>query len=145
MVSRFVKALIKTSRPGVPSPCFQFSFYPEDKLCVGRTLQEYLKVTMGYRSSDQLFLCTQRPFTPASNQTLSRWLKLGLKLCGIDVTKFKAHSYRHASTSKVFSKGINVDIILSCAGWRANSGVFAKFYNRPIETVSEYQDVVLSR
>ena len=47
-------------------------------------------------------------------------------------SEFRAHSFRHASTSKVAHSGVNVDSILSHVGWRANSSVFARFYNRPV-------------
>ena len=51
---------------------------------------------------------------------------------GVD-QKFKAHSTRHASTSKALQKGLSVDLIKRAAGWSQNSKVFCTFYNRPIE------------
>ena len=52
-----------------------------------------------------------------------------LKLSGIDVTLFKAHSVRSASTSALYSRGANLSEILQMANW-SNERTFNRFYNR---------------
>ena len=50
----------------------------------------------------------------------------------IDVTTFKPHSTRGASTSKVFHLGILLSDILKQGQW-SNAKTFFKFYCREIE------------
>lgn len=56
-----------------------------------------------------------------------------LKLGGVG-DEYSSHSTRHAATSTALAKGIDLSIIKSTAGWSKESQVFAKFYNRPIES-----------
>nr|CAH7736526.1 unnamed protein product [Callosobruchus chinensis] len=75
---------------------------------------------------------TQKPYHPASTQTISRWHKTALKLSGIDVNLFGAHSTRHASTSSAQRKGVNYDSIRLAAGWTEKYKTFALPYNKPL-------------
>ena len=52
-----------------------------------------------------------------------------LKLSGIDVTLFKAHSVRSASTSALYSRGANLSEILQMANW-SNERTFNRFSKR---------------
>jgi integrase len=140
-----ITKMLKTTKPGVKQPVYKFPAHHNYKLCVQNTIVTYLERTLEFRNHDDLFLSLQRPHNPVSNSTLSRWLKEGLKLVGIDVEKYKAHSYRSASTSKAFTKGVNIDDIFNQAGWSHNSKCFVKFYNREIvEKDSNFVNVVLS-
>ena len=67
-------------------------------------------------------------------QTISSWLKLVMRQARIDNT-FTAHSTRHPATSKASSKGLDINLIKKTAGWSINCIVFAKFYNRAIQTL----------
>ena len=59
------------------------------------------------------------------------WVKKGLKLAGVNMDIFTAHSTRAASTSKV--KGsVKLSTILKTAGWR-RSQTFAKYYDKVVE------------
>lgn len=108
-----------------------FEEVPE--LCAASAIKNYLNLTKNLRGNNSsLFLGTKKPHKPVGSQTISRWLKLTLKDCGIDTDKFSGHSFRHASTSKAFDKGLDVDAIRKVAGWSEKSQVFAKFYHRPI-------------
>lgn len=55
-----------------------------------------------------------------------------MKEAGINEA-YKAHSTRHASSSKASVSGIDLKIIKSAAGWSDRSNTFFKFYKRPIE------------
>ncbi len=69
------------------------------------------------------------PHKEICTATISRWLKQSLTEVGVDVSEFKAHSFRAASTSAAVNKGIPINLILQTAGW-TNSTTFARFYNR---------------
>ena len=52
---------------------------------------------------------------------------------GIDIDKFKAHSYRSAAVSAAFSRGCSLDLILKTADWSSAKN-FKKFYLREVES-----------
>lgn len=126
--------LIKTSAIGRSQPTVNLPFFNQRPgICPASVLQKYLTLTASIRSSeDHIILTVKKPFRAASSQTIGRWLKQTLCDSGIDTTVFSAHSTRHASTSAASRAGLNVDIIRKCAGWSAQSTVFATFYSRPI-------------
>lgn len=55
---------------------------------------------------------------------------------------FSAHSTRHAATSAAYVKGISLETIRRTAGWSQGSQMFARVYNRPIETKEEFAKAV---
>lgn len=123
--------LIKTSRPGRTQPVLTLPFFIEKiEICPAKTLLDYINVTNSLRSSDILFISFKKPHNSVSTQTLSRWIKQTLKESGIDVSVFTAHSTRHASSSKAYRSGVNIDLIRKTAGWSTGSNTFWKFYNR---------------
>lgn len=126
--------LIKTSRFGFPQPVLVIPFFSEKPdICPGKTLECYLKITQSLRNNtDFLFLSTRKPYKPICSQTISRWVKRTLGMCGIDISMFSGHSTRHASTSAASRLGVSLDTIRHTAGWSNGSNTFAKFYNRNI-------------
>ena len=66
-----------------------------------------------------------------SLKALSRWVKNSLWLAGIDISIFKAHSARGASSSTCRSSGLSLPFILSRADWSTGK-TFKKFYNNPL-------------
>ena len=139
-----IKVLI-TSKPGCKQPCLILKEYVvEDKLCVVSVLNEYILRTSLYRNHDQLFLSLESPYGVVSTQTISRWLKNLLSEAKIDISMYKAHSFRHASTSKAFQNDVPIDIIFSSAGWTSKSATFGRFYNKPIQDKDVYANSVLS-
>ena len=56
-----------------------------------------------------------------------------MQFSGIDVEKFKAHSYRGASTSAAYNAGISVKDIMKTANWQS-AKTFKTFYLRNIQT-----------
>jgi integrase len=144
VVEIFVDSKLKTSGPGKLQPCIVLLPYPHnDKLCVVNTLQSYMFRSLSFRKSDFLFLSIEKPHSPVTTQTVSRWLKTLLKLVDID-SAYTAHSFRHASTSKAFDAGVNIDVIFSRAGWSDGSSTFAKYYNKKIDKRNEYAMNVLN-
>ncbi|ODM87117.1 hypothetical protein Ocin01_19565, partial [Orchesella cincta] len=128
-----IDSILKTSRPNRPNPILTLKkYFPNPKLCVVSTLTAYLNRTNSYRGDSLLlFLGIQKPHKPVGAQTIGNWLT------------YTAHSFRHASTSKVAAKGANVNTIISHVGWSRNSTVFARFYNRPVGKSNDFSEKVL--
>ena len=113
-------------------------------LCVVKCLEAYLCKTENLRGIvDALFISLQPPPFIVNKQTISRWLKDTLDLAGIDVSTYKGHSFRHASTSKASRNSANLDVIFSRAGWSKGSKMFARFYNRPIDERCTFAEAVM--
>lgn len=92
----------------------------------------YLEITRRLRNKeDILFISFQKPHKRVMEDTLGRWIKSSLNSFGVH-KEFTAYSTRHASTSRAFEKGVNIEEIKRVTGWSQNSRVFANFYKRPI-------------
>ena len=89
----------------------------------------------------KLFIITQKPFSTATKSTIARWIKLGLKLAGIDINMFTPHSTRGASTSALVNK-VPIDTIIKTAGWTKEC-TFRKFYRRPVTNDSSFSSSIL--
>ena len=86
------------------------------------------------RSEDecsQLSLSFVNPHKPLVSFTISGWLKNVLKKVGIDISTFKAHSTRSASTSKVDLNCAPTEEILKGGCW-SNKSTWQKFNNKNI-------------
>ena len=119
------------------APIDLLAFPEEERLCVVKTLKEYLQRTYQHRDKhSQLLLSYIQPFKPVSKETIARWAKVVLKSAGIDVTKYSAHSSRAASTSTCKAKGLTMKKIMAAAGW-SNAGTFGKFYEKPVDIESQ--------
>lgn len=82
-----------------------------------------------------LFLSDARPFSPVLLDSNSRWFKKVMQQAGVDITKFKPHNTRAASTSGAKRNAFPLENILPAAGWKSDC-VFAKYYNKPLESKS---------
>ena len=128
------KAWKKLKSPPSVFHCFE----GDGSLCVVAVLNEYLKRSEKWRTSDewQLLLSFVQPHKPVVSSTISGWIKKVLTISGVDVGVFKGHSTRSASTSKAALSGLSVPDILERGCW-SNSSTWQKFYNRQIELPSE--------
>lgn len=126
--------IIKTSGPGREQPVLFLPYFRENpKICPATALESYISRTRHIRNGiENILLTTKPPYKSATTQTISRWIKSVLSESGVDVSKFKAHSTRHASTSAASAAGVCIDTIRKRAGWTTESCTFAKFYNRPL-------------
>ena len=123
-----INTLLKQTKPGSHlSELYIEKFSPDENLCVVRTLSAYVQRTQSVQNKE-LFLITQKPHKPASKSTVASWIKLALKLSGVDMSVYSAHSTRGASTSAAASK-VPVDTILRTAGWKKEC-TFQKFYKK---------------
>jgi len=133
-----IPELVKHSKPGTPQPLLKIPFFRANpRRCPATTLDRYMQVTTSLRPPglNNLFLCSTRPFGPASLPTLRRWIRQTLQDCGVEA-HFAPHSTRHAATSAAWRRGVDVDLILRTAGWSAASSTFANHYHRPLSTCS---------
>lgn len=136
--------LIKQSRPGYKEPTVDITAYPPDRrLCTVTCYKEYVLRTKCFRkNSRKLLLSYVKPHECVSRDTISRWIKQVMTRSKIDTSKYKAHSVRSASVSKVCNT-IPVSQIIAKAGW-SNATTFAKYYHKQIEgKVDTYATAVL--
>ena len=130
---------LKQTRPGKHLNTLEFNvFTKEPSLCVVTTLKDYLARTAPHRKFPKLFLTSQKPYTPVSKDTISRWCKDVLKEAGIDITKYSSHSTRSASSSYLENRGVSLKRICRAAGW-SNARTFQRHYCKTI--VEEDEDI----
>lgn len=131
-----ISNLIKTSAVNRQQPNLVIPYFTDKpSICPAKCLVDYLEITGNIRNeveSSNLFITYKRPHKPVTSQTISRWIKDMLAESGVDVTRFSAHSTRHAATSTARAAGVSLDAIRKTAGWSNTSQTFARFYNRPI-------------
>jgi len=143
---RFDVNSLKQSRPGfVPEIAVVERYDTDRRICPVVALLEYLKRTGPKRGAESKVLISYcKPYQRVSRDTISRWIKTGLAKAGIDVSIFKAHSVRAASTSKAHACQVPIDHILKKGGW-SNAKTFAKFYHKPIVAQKDdFQRALLS-
>ena len=126
--------LLKHNRKG--DPLDSIILRPFDscyRLCVVRTLKEYLEKTKPLRKGQQQLLVSyMAPYKAISRDTLARWTVKTLDLAGIDTSKYKGHSTRGASASAARKLGVPINLILKQAGWK-NEFSFARYYDKNID------------
>ena len=59
-----------------------------------KTLRQYENITASLRSEadGQLFVALKRSHNPVTSCTITQWLKETLRLAGVDISIFSAHS-----------------------------------------------------
>ena len=85
-------------------------------------------------STQQRMISFNRPHQAVSADTISRWCKDFLKQAGVDISKYKGHSIRAATTSYA-ANAVNSDLtrILLAAGWTSDN-TFRRFYDLPYDS-----------
>ena len=126
--------MLKTSRPG-RSFHTELKHFQEEQLCVMHILLAYLDKTKDVCKSNQLFF-SYCSYNVVTTSTVARWLKNVLSMSGIDISVFKAHSFRGAAASAAFNKGCSVQMILKTGDWSSVRN-FYKFYLRGIVSNDE--------
>lgn len=141
----YVNKVTKTRKTGDPVDCVEYQEFVTDLLiCPVTTVRCYLEETAHLRNSeDRLFLSFRKPHKAVGTATLARWLVNMLVLAGIDARIFKAHSFRGASTSYSYNKGLPMRDILNAACWSEKSNTFKQFYYKSIDNSMHYSTSVL--
>ena len=144
----------KTSRKNKKlAPDMIFNSFTEEEgiqpykrqLCPFTAIQYYLQATKALRKPNktQLFIGQIKPHNEVTKSTIAGWLKLLLKISGIDTTIFKAHSFRAACSSRAKRIGVPIEDILKTGNW-TNCSVWQKFYHKPINNSSKvFQNNIL--
>ena len=127
-----VKDLLKQSRPGKHlEPMLLQEFVDEKDLCVVRYLRQYLfRTKYIHRGNSNLFVSYKEPHKEVTKETISRWIRTILAMCGVNIKIFKSHSTRSASAS-IAAKFAPIETVLKAAGW-ANDCTFRRYYNKPL-------------
>lgn len=137
-VAFVINTKLKTSRRTIKNKIVKCVSTNIPALNVGDYVLYYMTKTLTYRAAEvakgepkptQLFLswATKRQ---VSKQTIARWLKLVLRLAGIE--DYAAHSYRGAGLSNAFAKGVTIGQIVRAGDW-TNVNTFKRFYNKPCD------------
>ncbi len=141
-----VTAKLKTSGPKSPRTLVHLPHYHDDpSLCVLSCLRVYLCRTKHLHKKKQgpLFLITRQPFTPATRDSVKRWIKDTMKAAGINTKMFTAHSVRAASTFKA-ARSVPLATIMRAAGCRQES-TFARHYHRQTVDHQAFATAVLAK
>ena len=138
-----INALLKQSRPRYHvQPLLLQEFLDDKKLCVVRYLRQYILRTKYLKgTSSKLFVSYKQPHKEVSKETVARWVRIGLALCGVNTSIFMAHSTRSASVSKSAKFAI-IESILKAAGWSSDC-TFRRFYNKPAVQGASVEFLVL--
>ena len=110
-ISFTLPGLTKTRSKTHPK-CVKIDFHEftdNPSLDVTACIRNYILRTSQWRvskSHHKLLLATTKPHNPVATSTISGWLLRVMEVAGLDVSKYKAHSTRAASTSKVRVKGM---------------------------------------
>ena len=99
----FFTKITKRGRKGKTPPCLEFHEYSDDKkLCVVACFNEYLRRSAPWHTQgqNQLLLSHLKLYKEVQRSTIANWVKLVLKMAGIDASLYNAHSCRSASASK---------------------------------------------
>ena len=117
----------------------KFPSYHDKTIYPMEILKCYIDLTKGIRGDlTGLFIITTKPYSKASKDTLSRWVKGMLKGAGINMKIFPPYSTRSASTSMAKSVHLAIDLILKAEGWRSMKP-HTKHYDKPIEKKTNLQ------
>ena len=125
--------VLKHSKPGRNIEPIIYHSFEHNKLCVVKCIKQYIKQRCKLVNTEQkaLFITYGKPHKQASPDTISRWIKNMLSESGVDITVYKAHSCRSASTSKANNIGITMKEILDRGCW-SNDHTSKKFYGKDV-------------
>lgn len=135
-------SVLKQSRPGYNlEPVVFESFEQNKRLCIVYYMKHYLSRTKYLRKKEQrLFISYKQPYEAITKNSLARWIRTAMSMCGIDINKFKPHSVRAAGVSKAV-KFAPVEQILKSAGW-SNKSTFTRFYKKPVTKEHFMKDIL---
>jgi len=148
-ISVWLGGNIKQCRPKFNVQVVKFHAYAQDaRLCVYVTLKKYIEKTEKLRKefgndNGKLLISFIKPHKNVSKDTVARWLKKMLGICGIDTTKYTAGRVRPAGTSKAKAMAVPINSIMAKAGW-TQEAAFAKHYDKDIiQNTDPFQQAVL--
>ena len=91
----------------------------EDKRwCPVRAIRWYMERTRLIRQGDRLFILPRSPYTPASKDTLSRWIRDLIRPHVAAGEQPRAHDVRGQATSRAWFARVPLEEILRAAAWK---------------------------
>ena len=128
----YINTIEKTTRPGRHQPHLVYqSFEPNEKLCIINYLYrlhtDLLKENLE-GTPQQRILSYAYPHKSLNLQTIARYVKLFLGMCGNGITIFTAHSTQGASALTANNMGLSIKDSKKVMGWSEDS-TFCKYYN----------------
>ena len=134
-------AVLKQTKPGSHLQPLELEAFENKNLCIVAPLRQYLKVTEALRKGKRLFISFVKPNSEVSRDTIFGLIETVLKLSGVDISRFSAHSSRVASTSAAFNRDVPIDCMMKAAGW-SNQNTLMKFFCKPVMKKSLGQSVL---
>ena len=119
--------LLKHSRAKFRGDPIVYKAFPYDeKLCVVKTIKDYIARRNKLVTTDALLITYQKPHHPAHRDTVARWLKT--LLCEAGIKNYTAHSYRAASSNFAHLAKIPLKDILKQGQWSTRGTTWTRFY-----------------
>ena len=112
-------------------------------LCPVRALKWYTHRTKHLRGSTALFILPRSPYTPASKDTISKWL-IRLILPHVQPNEYvRAHDIRAHASSKAWFQGVPLQDIMDAAAWKTPSSFVSCYLTDIISADSNFARAVL--
>lgn len=116
----------------------------EDRfICPVRALKWYIEKTKSIRKSDALFLIPRSPYTPASKDTISRWLVEIIAPFAAPDDSPKAHDVRAHASSIAWFRGVPLQDIMRAASWKTPSTFVASYLTNVVSPEALFASSVL--
>ena len=132
-----------------PNPVFlpdmtSASSVREDKfVCPVRALKWYLDRTKHLRTSDSLFVIPRSPYSPASKDTISRWIVSLIAKHANPNDNVRAHDLRAHASSMAWFKGVPLQDILNAAAWKTPSSFVSNYLTNVISSDENFARSIL--
>ncbi|PIK49915.1 hypothetical protein BSL78_13237 [Apostichopus japonicus] len=122
----------------------QASSIAEDKRwCPVRALKWYIERTKQLRTSDRLFILPRSPYTPASKDTISRWMADLIRAHTQPGEPVRAHDVRGHATSRAWFRGVPLEDIMKAAAWKTPSSFVACYLTNTPATEGDFARAAL--
>ncbi|KAG0733952.1 hypothetical protein G6F57_013986 [Rhizopus arrhizus] len=117
----------------------QLGLVEDRELCPTTTLYFFIQKTASIRSSlpkDYTLFLTyldnkDKETSSVRPSTVSNWIKSIMNKAGIDITEYKAHSIRSASSTKAVEESHSIQAVKQHANWSSNANTFERYYYKP--------------
>ena len=116
----------------------------EDRLvCPVRALKWYLDKTKHLRTSDVLFILPRAPYTPASKDTISKWLVKLISNHAAPDEPVRAHDLRAHASSTAWFRGVSIPDIMNAAAWKTPSSFVSCYLTNVVSSEGVFARAVL--
>ena len=105
----------------LPSLGIMSTISEDKRWCPVRALKWYIEKTTLVRQHDNLFLLPRRPHTPASKDTISRWIRDLIKPHAKQDQRVRAHDVRSQATSRAWFGRVPLEETMRAAAWKTPS------------------------